>query len=105
MKKLRGLILLGLLLAQVFSSMPCFAVTTTTWHATPTSEGAYLHDFAVDFYLSKDADGVSRMRVVETINGTFPEQDRTHGLVRVIPFTNQDGQNLTTASDHSLVTL
>ena len=71
----------------------------STWRATPTSDGSYVHDFKADFYLTRDESGISRLRVVETIDATFPSADRTHGLVRVIPFTNQDGANLTMKSD------
>ncbi len=74
----------------------------STWRATPTSDGSYVHDFKADFYLTRDESGISRLRVVETIDATFPSADRTHGLVRVIPFTNQDGANLTMKSDREI---
>lgn len=116
MRRLFQALLAGLLLSQVVGLTPCSAVgdgdsntrlTITKkaedfWRATPTNDGSYLHDFLVDFYLTRDEKGVSYLRVVETINATFPERDRTHGLVRVIPFTNQDGTNLTMASDRKL---
>lgn len=116
MRRLFQVLLAGLLLSQVVGLTPCSAVgdddsdtrlTITKkaedfWRATPTNDGSYLHDFLVDFYLTRDEKGVSHLRVVETINATFPEHDRTHGLVRVIPFTNQDGANLTMASDRKL---
>jgi len=94
MKKLFK-ILAGVILLAIICSAPCSAVT-------PTSDGAYMHDFSVDYYLTRDEKGVSHLHVVETIGATFPESDRTHGLVRVIPFTNQDGTNLTMRSDQDL---
>lgn len=72
------------------------------WQATPTADGSYMHDFAVDFYLTRDEYGVSHLRVVETIEATFPSGDWTHGLVRVVPFTNQSGTNLTMKSDNEI---
>lgn len=97
MKKLWKVLFVGIVLAQtIWGGSSCSAV------AVPTSDGSYLHDFVVDFYLTRDEAGVGHMRVVETIDATFPERDRTHGLVRVIPFTNQDGKNLTMKSDRQL---
>lgn len=106
-----GALTTGILL-QLTLVMPCFATTNdnyipsswarSTWHATPTSDGAYMHDFRVNFYLDRDEQGISKLHVVETITGDFPESDRAHGLVRVIPFTNQDGKNLTMESDKNL---
>lgn len=41
----------------------------------------------VDFTLTRDADGTSRLRVVETIVALFPEYDQNRGIVRDIPST------------------
>lgn len=100
MKKFLRLLLASILLVQIAFCIPCSA--KSRWAPTQTTEGAYLEDFVVDFYLTRDQNGVSQMHVIEKINGTFPTSDRTHGLVRVIPFTNQNGKNLTTASDVNL---
>lgn len=51
--------------------------------------------FVGDYYLTKDNDGVSHLKVVETLVAQFPEYDQNHGITRVIPFTNQGGKNLT----------
>lgn len=114
MRKFFQAFLIGLLLGQTVGLTPCHAVSADdakltitksaedSWRATPTNDGSYLHDFLVDFYLTRDEKGVSHLKVVEKINATFPQRDRTHGLVRVIPFTNQDGANLTMASDRRL---
>src|SRR5690606_3845643 len=39
----------------------------------------------VDFTLTRDADGASRLRAVETIVALFPEFDQNRGIVRDIP--------------------
>lgn len=62
----------------------------------------YFSDFTADYYLYKAEDGTSRLKVVEQFTAEFPNYDQNHGFIRVIPFTNQDGKNLTTASDHDL---
>jgi len=41
--------------------------------------------FTADYYLTKDADGHSRLTTVEEIVATFPEYDQNHGIERVIP--------------------
>jgi len=56
-------------------------------------EDSHFESFVADYYLSRDEDGVSRMKVVEKINVEFLTSK--HGLVRYIPFTNQNGKNLT----------
>jgi len=62
----------------------------------------HFQDFTADYYLSKSDDGTSRLKVVEQFIAIFPESDQNHGLVRIIPYTNQDGKNLTMASDTDL---
>jgi len=63
----------------------------------------YFKDFTADYYLSKAADGTSRLRVYETLTAVFPETGSTnHGITRVIPYTNQNGKNLTMARDDLL---
>lgn len=60
--------------------------------------------FTADYYLERDDQGGSKMRVVEELVAYFPPAngDIHHGIVRVIPFTNQAGKNLTMASDRDL---
>lgn len=62
----------------------------------------YFQDFSADYYLSKAEDGTSRLKVVEKFVAVFPNTDQNHGITRIIPYTNQDGKNLTTASDRKL---
>ncbi len=59
-------------------------------------------DFSADYYLYQAEDGTSRLRVIEQFVAEFPSYDQNHGIIRVIPFTNQDGQNLTMESDSEL---
>lgn len=70
--------------------------------ATSTANRFYFQDFAADYYLSRDEDGTSRLKVVETLVAVFPTTDQNHGITRVIPYTNQNGKNLTMASDDNL---
>lgn len=46
--------------------------------------------FDVDYTLSRDADGTSRLVTVETIVARFPDFDQNRGIVRAIP-TGYDG--------------
>lgn len=59
-------------------------------------------DFTADYYLYKADDGTSRLKVVEQFTTEFPNYDQNHGIIRVIPFTNQDGANLTMEIDDGL---
>lgn len=60
------------------------------------------NDFTADYYLTRDDQGISHLKVVETFTAQFPEYDQNHGLERRIPYTNQDGANLTTESSKYL---
>ena len=55
----------------------------------------YFKDFTADYYVSKDAKGVSRMRVVENLTAVFPNFRQNKGICREIPYTNQGGVNPT----------
>ncbi|MBQ9018370.1 DUF2207 domain-containing protein [Candidatus Saccharibacteria bacterium] len=54
----------------------------------------YFDDFTGDYYLSKDAEGVSKLRVVESVTAVFPDYRQNKGICRQIPFTNQGGINV-----------
>lgn len=58
----------------------------------------YFEDFTADYYLSRDAEGVSKMRVVEKLTAVFPDYRQNKGICRQIPFLNQDGENVTLPS-------
>lgn len=55
----------------------------------------YFSDFTADYYLSKDANGVSKLKVVESVTAEFPDYNQNKGICRQIPFTNQNGANIT----------
>ena len=55
----------------------------------------YFSDFTGDYYLSKDEEGISHLRVVESLTAVFPDYNQNKGICRYIPFTNQNGHNLT----------
>ena len=54
--------------------------------------------FDADYYLYKDDEGVSRLKVVESVTAVFPDFEQNKGICRQIPFTNQNGNNLTLPS-------
>ena len=71
------------------------------WCQKPVSAGVndfYFSDFTGDYYLSKDEEGVSHLKVVESVTAVFPDFNQNKGICRQIPFTNQDGKNLTLPS-------
>lgn len=83
------------------------ALVTLLILPTPAVQAAsannfYFKDFTADYYLSRDEEHISHMKVVEQLTAVFPSQPQNHGITRVIPFTNNDGQNLTMASDKHL---
>ncbi len=58
----------------------------------------YYETFEADYYLTKDSDGISHLRVVENITAVFPDYKKNKGIYREIPNTNQDGHNITLPS-------
>ena len=58
----------------------------------------YFDDFTGDYYLIRVEDGTSRLKVVEKVTAVFPDFRQNKGICRRIPFTNQDGANLTLPS-------
>ena len=55
----------------------------------------YFDDFTADYYLKKDADGVSRLTVKESLTAVFPDFNQNKGICRQVPYTNRDGMNVT----------
>ncbi len=57
-------------------------------------ENFYFEDFTADYYVTKDSDGISHMKVIEEMTAVFPDYEQNKGIVRKIPFTNQAGKNI-----------
>ena len=55
----------------------------------------YFEDFTADYYLSRDAEGISHLKVVESLTAVFSDYKQNKGICRMIPFTNQDNLNVT----------
>ncbi|MBR3256203.1 DUF2207 domain-containing protein [Candidatus Saccharibacteria bacterium] len=55
----------------------------------------YFSDFTGDYYLSKDTEGISHLKVIESVTAEFPDYNQNKGICRQISFTNQNGNNLT----------
>lgn len=87
------------IICQVFSA---FCSLSGSASAISAANRFYFQDFSADYYLSKDEDGTSRLKVIEKLVAVFPNTDQNHGITRIIPYTNQDGKNLTMASDTNL---
>ena len=55
----------------------------------------YFEDFTGDYYLSRDEERLSRLKVVESFTAVFPDYKQNKGICRMIPFTNRAGTNTT----------
>lgn len=66
---------------------------------TPVSaldtDNFYFESFDADYYLEKNKDGVSTLRVVENLTAVFPDYNQNKGICRMIPYLNQGGKNRT----------
>ncbi len=85
MKKIRAIFGLIVVTASLFVVAPVFAGVNDF----------YFKDFVGDYYLSKDDDGISHLRVKESVTAVFPDFKQNKGICRQIPFTNQGGKNIT----------
>lgn len=54
----------------------------------------YFSDFTADYYLSRDNEGVSHLKVVENIVAEFPNYEQNKGIKRLIPFYNQGNKSI-----------
>lgn len=88
-------------LLLIIASLCVFSAPVQTAAAISTNS-FYFEDFTADYYLYKDENGVSHMMVVEELTAVFPKYNQNHGITRVIPFTNNDGKNLTMESDDTI---
>ena len=55
----------------------------------------YFSDFTGDYYLSRDEEGISHLKVVENVTAVFPNYEQNKGICRQIPYTNQNDTNVT----------
>ena len=78
------------LLLLLFTLIPLKAFAGT--------ENFYFDSFEADYYLSKDAEGISHLKVVENYTVVFQGYNQNKGICRLIPYTNQDGKNITLPS-------
>lgn len=98
-------------LKKIIQSLYCITLAVICQVFLPVSNtfAANLQNFRfesyeADYYLSRDAEGISHLRVVENLTAIFPNFDQNHGITRIIPFTNQGGNNLTVSDpDHFTV--
>ncbi|MBR2839794.1 DUF2207 domain-containing protein [Candidatus Saccharibacteria bacterium] len=58
----------------------------------------YFSDFTGDYYLTKDSDNVSHLKVIESVTAEFPTFNQNKGICRQIAYTNQAGKNITLPS-------
>lgn len=83
----------------IISSTPVNATTGPKATYSPstysTANSFYFEDFTADYFLWRDENGVSRLTVFEELTAVFPSSNQNHGITRVIPFTNNNGKNLT----------
>ncbi len=90
-----------ILAAIAISSLSAFSPLAKANAANDVND-FYFKDFSADYYLWRDDAGLSHMRVVEELTAVFPHANQNRGIRRVIPFTNNNGKNLTMASDDSI---
>ncbi len=72
--------------------------TLLSFNCAPVSAASdpdlYFENAVFDYYLEKTDTGTI-MKVKETLKAVFSEHSSSHGITRTIPFTNQDGNNVT----------
>lgn len=73
-------------------------IAILSFSTTPVSAASdpnlYFENAVFDYYLEKTDTGTT-MKVKETLRAVFSEKSTSHGIVRTIPFTNQNGRNIT----------
>lgn len=75
-------IAVGVLLAALLCLSPAVVHAQDTQNFT-------IQSFSADYYLSRDAQHISKMSVAEKIVAQFPDFDQNHGILRAIPLTYQ----------------
>lgn len=82
-------------LPKLSISLALLIVVLIPTNVFASTENFYFEDFDADYYITKDSDGVSRMKVVESFTTVFPDFKQNKGICRMIPFTNQNSANVT----------
>lgn len=77
-------------------------VNATQLDATSPANNFYFSNFTADYYLTKADDGTSKLHVKEVLTAEFDNSSQNHGIIRVIPRTNQSGANQVVANERSL---
>lgn len=85
----RLLAVAGVSLALVAAPL-AFATATAPSPAHADTSNFTFDSFDAEYTLSRDADGTSRLEVVETIVARFPDFDQNRGIIRAIP-SDYDG--------------
>jgi uncharacterized membrane protein YgcG len=80
----RIIALAGLLLIPVLVVLPAASAGASPLFRSDTSDFVF-ESFDADYTLSRDAAGLSEMRVVETLVAIFPSFDQNRGILRTIP--------------------
>lgn len=81
-KIIRILLLVVVITSTSLASAPALA-------ATSLPKTSYFESFIGDYYLDKDSDGSSILRVVETITAVFPTDSEEHGITRQLVYTGK----------------
>ncbi len=86
MRKVLGIVCSLLAIVSLFTStnLPVFAATNLNNFS--------IHDYQIDYYLSRDGEGRSTLKTVESIQALFPATNQNHGLERAIP-NSYDGHS------------
>lgn len=72
----------------------CFLANQNTVSAANVNN-FYFDKFEADYYVEKDGDNVSKMRVVENLTAVFPDYEQNKGICRRIPYTANGGKSRT----------
>lgn len=86
-KNITRKILIALLLTVLTSISSVFVPLSAAATSTFQVKTSYFESFTGDYYLEKDENGSSTLRVVEEIVAVFPEDSEEHGITRQIIYT------------------
>lgn len=82
----KTLLVAGLALVGTVGSV----IGLTTQSVSAGVDNFYFDKMEVDYYLSKNAEGRSQLRVKEVFYPVFPEYNQNRGIIRSIPLTYQN---------------